>query len=127
MRTPLAWLGGLAIAAGLLIGFAQLHGQAMRRAAMYDARLYLERAYADYERTGAVPRSEPHAQLRLFTNTVVVADVNYRCVLALDWRCFGSDGFLVVSTNGAILWIDKILPPKIIDKHYRAPLFGGGV
>lgn len=127
MRTCLAWLGGLAIVAGLLMGFAHLHGRAMQRAAMYNASFYLERAYADYERTGAVPRSEPHAQLRLFTNTVVVANVNYRCVLALDWRYFSKDGFLAVSTNEAILWIDKILPPKIIDKHYRPPLFGGGI
>jgi hypothetical protein len=127
MRTALVWLGGLAVAAGLLLGFAHLHGRAMQRAAMHNARLYLERAYADYERTGTVPPSEPHARVRVFTNGVTAGRAIHRCALALDWRYFGGRGFLAVSTNGTILWIDKTLGPRIIDDSYRAPLFRRGI
>ena len=127
MRASLSWLAGLAIIAALVLSFAHQHSRAMQRAAMHNASHYLERAYVDYERTGAVPPSEPHALVRLFTNSVVAAGVDYRCVLALDWRYFSSDGFLAVTTNRTIIWIDKVRPPKIIDDSYHAPLFGGGV
>ena len=127
MRASLSWLAGLVILAALVLSFAHQHGRAMQRAAMYNARLYLERAYLDYERTGAIPPSEPHAHVRLFTNSVVAAGVDYRCVLALDWRYFSGDGFLAVTTNRTILWIDKVRSPKIIDDSYQAPLFRGGV
>ena len=127
MRMFRSWLAALVIIAALVLGFAHQHGRAMQRTAMYNARLYLERAYVDYERTGAVPPSEPYARLRLFTNSVVAAGTDYRCVLALDWRYFSGDGFLAVTTNRTILWIDKVRPPKTIDDSYHAPLFGGGV
>ena len=127
MRSSFRWLAGVAIIAGVLLVGAHLHGRTMQRAAMYNARLYLEHAYADYERTGLVSPSQPHASVRLFTNTVTVAAVSYHCALALDWRYFSADGFLAVSTNRMILWIERVRPPRIIDDHYRAPLFGGGV
>ena len=127
MRTLLSLLVGLAIIAALLFGFAYLHGRAMQRAAMWNAKLYLEHAYADYERSGAIPPSESYAHIRPFTNSVAVGGVSYRCVLALDWFYFSSDGFLAITTNQTILWIDKVRPPKIIDTSYHAPLFGGGV
>ena len=127
MRATLAWLVGLAIAAGLVIGYTRLHGRAMKRAAMYNARLYLERAYADYERTGTVPAAEQHAKVTPFTNTVVVTGMSHRCVLRLDWRALASEGFLAISTNGTVIWIDSNRPPRIIDDHYRVPLFSRGI
>lgn len=98
-----------------------------KRTAMYNARLYLERAHAEYERTGNVPASESDAQLRVFTDSVVVAGVSYRCALALDWPALGGEGFLAISTNRTVLWIDKVRAPRIIDDHYHAPLFRHGV
>jgi hypothetical protein len=127
MRRLATILGGLLVLVGALLGMAHMHGRAMQRAAMYNARLNLERAYAEYERTGSIPTSEPHAQFSVFTNSVIVAGVSYRCALALDWRYFSGEGFLAVSTNRTILWIDKVRPPRIIDDQYRAPIFRHGV
>ena len=127
MRTLRLWLAALAIVAAVFLGFGHVHERAMQRTAMFNARLVLERAYADYERTGALPPSEPHAHLSLYTNAVVVSGVTQQCAVALDWRYFRRYGFLSISTNRTVFWIDNRSGPRIIDGSYRAPLFGGGV
>ncbi len=127
MRTLRVWLIGLAVCAAGFLGYAHLHARAMQRAAMYNARLFLVRAYADYERSGTLPPSQPHAQLSLYTNPVVMAGVTQHCAVALDWRYFRRHGFLAISTNRTVFWIDHRRGPRIIDRSYRAPLFGGGV
>ena len=127
MHTLRVWLTAFAILAAVFLGFAHLHARAMQRTAMYNARLFLERAYADYERTGALPPSQLHAQLSLYSNAIVVTGVTQHCAVALDWRYFRRDGFLAISTNRTIFWIDPRRGPRIIDSSYRAPLFGGGV
>ncbi len=127
MRALRLWLTALAIVAAVFFAYAHLHARAMQRAAMYNARLFLERAFADYERTGTLPPSQPHAQLSLYSNAVVVTGVTQHCVVALDWRYFRRDGFLAISTNRTVFWIDRRRGPRIIDDSYRAPLLGGGV
>ena len=81
MRASIIWINGLALVAALFLGSAHQHRRAMQRAAMYNARLFLEHAYADYERTGSLPASQPHARLTLFTNLVAVPGGNVRCAL----------------------------------------------
>ena len=127
MRTPLAWIVGLAIVAALFFGYAHLHGRAMQRATMYSARLFIEKAHSEFESTGVLPPSQPHAQLTLYSNAVVIGGVTQRCAVALDWRIFRGLGFLAISTNRTVFWIDQRRGPRIIDDSYRAPLFGGGV
>ena len=126
MRTPLVWITGFAIVAVLFFGLSYQHGRRMQRTAMYNARLFLERAYADYERTGTLPPSQPHARLSMYTNPIVVSGATQHCAVALDWRGF-RDGFLAISTNRSVFWIDNRRGPRIIDGSYRAPLYGGGV
>lgn len=123
MRTLLFCVAAL----GLFLCALHQHSRAMRRAAMHGGRVSLERAYADYERSGAVPSSGPHARFRPFTNCVSVVGVSYQCVLATDLLNSKANGFLAIATNGTVLWIDKARAPKIVDASYRAPLFGGGL
>lgn len=125
MRTPVVWIVGFAIVATLFFGYAHLHGRAMQRAAMYNARLSLERAYADYERTGTLPASRPSARLSIYTNAVIVSGATQYCAVALDWGF--RDGLLAISTNRTVFWIDNRRGPRIIDGSYRAPLFRGGI
>ncbi len=94
---------------------------------MYGARVTLERALTEYERTGVLPPPESYSRVRVFTNKVTVGGVDYYCALALDWRSLSSSGFLAISTNRTALWVDKERKPKVIDKNYRSPFFGGGI
>src|SRR6266576_2633737 len=119
MRTPLVWITGLAIVGAVFLGCAYLHGRALQRSSMYGARTFLEQAYTEFERTGTLPASKPHAQLSVFTNTLVVGGVTQQCALALDWFYFRRDGFLAMTTNRTVLWIDKRSAPRIIDGSYR--------
>lgn len=127
MRKSLTLLAVVAIVAGLYFGMAFQHARRMQRTAMYNARVFFERAYSEFERTGTLPPSQPHAQLTAYTNVVVATEVTQQCVLALRWHNFRNDGFLAISTNRTVFWIDHRRPPSIIDSNYRAPLFGSGI
>jgi hypothetical protein len=110
-----------------LWGGAYLHGRAMTRAAMLNARAFLQAAYADYERTGTLREQGDKAHVRIVTNAVVIDGINYQCALAVDWPYFSGEGSLAVTTNRVFLWLDKTKGSKVIDSGYRPPLFSRGL
>ena len=69
MRTALVWITRLAVAAALFFGCLFLQSRAIKRTAMHNGRIFLERAYEDYQRTGVLMPSKSHAKLTLFTNS----------------------------------------------------------
>jgi hypothetical protein len=94
---------------------------------MIGAMHTLEKVCAEYQRTGVIRPSEPHALVSVFTNTITVDGVDFPCVLSLDWFFFRSNGFLAITTNKTILWIGKDQEPRVLDRSYSPPLFGDGV
>lgn len=124
MRTPLVWIVGLPIVAALFFGYAVYH-RGMQRNFMVQARRSLERAYAEYERTGTLPASQPRAQLSIYTNAVIVSGVTQYCAVALDWGFRG--GPLAISTNRTVFWINTNRGTMIIDDNYRIPTLWGGL
>ena len=122
MRTLLPWIVGLAIVLAALF-FACVRG--MQRNFMVQARKSLERAYADYERTGNLPASRPLAQLSIYTNVIIVNGVTQHSAIALDWGFRG--GPLAITTDRTVFWLHTNRGPMIIDDNYRIPLFWGGL
>ena len=126
MRTLLVWIVGLAIAVAVLcFAYGHLYVRGMQRNFMVQARRSLERAYADYERTGTLPASRPRAQFSIYTNDVVVSGVTQYFAVALDWGFRG--GPLAITTNRTVFWIHTNCGPMIIDDNYGIPLFWGGL
>ncbi len=60
MRTFRRWLTVIAVVLLAWLALAHMHGREMQRAAMYNARMFLQTAYADYERTGTLPPSKAY-------------------------------------------------------------------
>jgi hypothetical protein len=127
MRLFLKLLVGLGLAVGLLLGLAHMHMRALKRASMHGAMNTLQKVYAEYQRTGSLAPSQPHAVVSVFTNTIKVNGMNLPCALSLDWFFFRRDGFLAITTNNTILWLGNNKEPRVIDRSYSPPLFGDGV
>ena len=126
MRTFLVWTVGLATAvAALVFACGHLYVRGMQRNFMVQARLSLERAYTDYERTGTLPGSQPQTQLSIYTNAIILSGVTQHFAVALDWGFQG--GPLAITTNRTVFWIHTNRGPMIIDDDYRIPLFWGGL
>lgn len=120
---PLVWILALSIGAALYFGYAYLAHRKYQRLGMYTAKRHLERAYSEFERTGTLPPSEPHAQLTPYTNAVVIGGATQHCVIALDWAYFRGHGFLAISTNRSVFWIGSRTGPHLLVAGYRGPFF----
>ena len=126
MRTSLLWIVGfVVVVAALFFVFGHVYVRGMQRNGMVQARRSLERAYAEYERTGTLPASKPRAQLSIYTNAIIVSGVTQYPVVAFDWGFRG--GPLAITTNQTVLWLHTNRGPMIIDDSYRIPLFWGGL
>src|SRR5436190_20427409 len=98
MRTFLVWMVGLATAVAVLFfAYGHVYVRGMQRNFMVQARRSLERAYVNYERTGTLPASQPHAQFSIYTNAIIVNGVTQHFAVALDWGFRG--GPLAITTN----------------------------
>lgn len=103
MRTSLLWIVGfIAVVAALFFAFWHVYVRGMQRNGMVQARRSLERAYAEYERTGTLPASKPRARLSIYTNAVIVSGITHAPVVAFDWSFRG--GPLVITTNWTVLY-----------------------
>ena len=127
-RKCVTWITSI-VGAGFLVllAAAWLHGKAMTRAAMFNARVFLQDAYGSYQRTGTLMQHDDRPRVRIATNVVVIEETKYQAVLALDWPYFSDEGTLVVTSNQVFLWLDKRRGAKVIDKDYRPPLFSAGL
>jgi hypothetical protein len=96
-----------------------------QRTAMNNGRIFLRKAYTDYQMTGNLPEPKAHTTLKFFTNTITLGGTNHQSILAVDW--FGSRGLLVITTNYTTLWLDNKLGPRVVDDNYRVPLFRRGI
>ncbi len=94
---------------------------------MFNARVFLQKAYGSYQHTGTLPQPDGNARLRIATNMVAVGATNYQAVLALDWPYFSGEGTLTVTSNQVFLWLDNKQGAKVIDNDYRPPLFSRGL
>ena len=120
MRKHLSGIVAFAIAVALFFG---VYVQGMNRNGMVQAKRSLERAYAAYERTGALPAS--HGVLSIYTNAVIVDGATQYCAIAMDWGFQG--GPLAISSNRTVFWIHTNLGPMIIDESYRLPFLWRGL
>jgi hypothetical protein len=128
MRKCISWIFSFFCAGFLaLLAGACLHRQAMARAAIFNARAFLQDAYGSYQRTGTLPQPDGNAHVRAVTTMVAVGATNYQAVLALDWPYFSGEGTLAVTSNQVFLWLDNKRGAKVIDKRYRPPLFSRGL
>jgi hypothetical protein len=57
------------------------------------------------------------------TNTLHVAGRTYGCIMGYKTTRFENFGFLAVSTNGVVLWVDSKKGPTIVDRGYLTRFF----
>lgn len=69
-----------------------------------------EQAFREH---GAITNSNRSFRAFSYTNAVMVGSTNYQCSLAVESDWTREFGFVALSTNGTVLWIDRELPPSV--------------
>ena len=93
-------------------------------------RIALLNSLPSFLETGSVSNkwvaSSPERSIFPLTNTLRVAGKTYGCILGYRTTRFEDAGFLAVSTNGVVLWVDAKKTPKLVDRNYLTPIFRPG-
>jgi len=96
---------------------------AMKRAAQYNAYVYLKKAYEHLMQYGVVTNPSPTvAQVLPYTNRFSIQGTNYDCVLGLKWKPLSrTDIVMVVTRNGSVIYLDGQEAPRFIDFGLAPP------
>lgn len=94
------------------------------KTARYGAYPSLKKAYDHYAAFGEITNSAPNPVGRVFpfTNTVRIRDVNYPCILAVQWEHFScATGTVVaITTDGkTAVWLEPGKPTKAVPMPAR--------
>jgi hypothetical protein len=60
-----------------------------------------------------------------YASVINIGDTNYQCILATD-EYVGDRGWLGVTTNKVVIWLDRKRAPKIITDSYKVPGWWSG-
>ena len=90
-----------------ICAFAYLQSQSLWHAGIIYSRLELRRALKDLSEKGALPDYGNSIRPFLFTNVVTIGGTNYQGAVAYDDPKFYGKGFLVATTNGTFIYLDK--------------------
>lgn len=111
MKFALGLLAVLLAVSGALALFLLAVGNSKAKAARYNAYPRLKKAYDHYAAHGEITNSAPNPVGRVFpfTNTVRIRDVNYPCILAVQWEHFScATGTVVAITRDGktAVWLE---------------------
>ena len=68
----------------------------------------LGQAAADLRKSGTFTNDIPNlCEIYQFTNSIAIGQTQYQCVLAAKSPVFAEGGFVAITTNDALIWIDR--------------------
>lgn len=111
MKAAVLILFGLVLVA--LLVFLGAQGRSLRRASVVNSvseLLSSERAFREH---GVVTNSNGDFRAFSYTNAVMLGGTNFQCSLAVESDWIREYGFVALTTDGTVLWIDRELPPSI--------------
>jgi len=102
----------------------------MRNTEIHLGRIALMNSLPKFLETHSIPSQfvVGSSERRVFpvTNTVNVAGKLYQCALGYETPRFDGAGFLTISGDGVVLWLDAKSGPRIVDRSYVSPFLRSG-
>jgi hypothetical protein len=107
----------------VLLCLLHVHMRGMWQLRVYNDKMMLIRAYNGFVKTGVMMNYGPGWVISPYTNVVTAGGASHRCVLAMEEPWYRGEGVLAMTTNHVFIWVSPKKGTRIVEEHYKAPLF----
>lgn len=96
------------------LGFSYFHSKSIDRARLISSKSALLGARQQLHTFGAITNVDRHVYIESLRTQVTVDGINFESELAAHLPGYTNAGFLLITTNGVFVWMDKKSGPTIV-------------